>query len=127
MAILSGQTLKGYEIHGCIGQGAFGAVHRAYQPVIDREVAIKVFSPSTPTSPISSAAPKPRRSSWCGRSISSSCRCANKNTRRAHNNRVAETQDGKNRWARGFAWETSHAAWSGLAVGHQHRNHCGLW
>lgn len=39
MGMLSGQTFKGYEIHESIGQGAFGAVYRAHQTVVDREVA----------------------------------------------------------------------------------------
>ena len=51
MNIFSGQTLKGYEIHECIGEGAFGAVYRAYQPVIDREVAIKVILPQYANQP----------------------------------------------------------------------------
>jgi WD40 repeat protein/DNA-binding CsgD family transcriptional regulator/tRNA A-37 threonylcarbamoyl transferase component Bud32 len=51
MTILNGQTLKGYDIHECIGQGAFGAVYRAYQPVIDREVAIKVILPQYANQP----------------------------------------------------------------------------
>jgi WD40 repeat protein/serine/threonine protein kinase len=42
---LSGQALKGYELRDCIGIGGFGAVYRAYQPIIDREVAIKVILP----------------------------------------------------------------------------------
>src|SRR5512139_3330067 len=51
MTIVSGQSLKGYEVHECIGQGAFGAVFRAYQPVIDREVAIKVILPQYANQP----------------------------------------------------------------------------
>ncbi len=51
MDTLSGQTLKGYEIHECIGQGAFGAVYRAYQSIIDREVAIKVILPQYANQP----------------------------------------------------------------------------
>jgi serine/threonine protein kinase len=51
MGMLSGQTFKGYEIHESIGQGAFGAVYRAYQPIIDREVAIKVILPQYANQP----------------------------------------------------------------------------
>jgi WD40 repeat protein/DNA-binding CsgD family transcriptional regulator/tRNA A-37 threonylcarbamoyl transferase component Bud32 len=51
MDTLSGQTLKGYEIRECVGQGAFGAVYRAYQPVIDREVAIKIILPQYANQP----------------------------------------------------------------------------
>ncbi len=42
---LSGQTIKGYELQERIGQGGFGAVYRAYQPAVRREVAIKVILP----------------------------------------------------------------------------------
>ncbi len=42
---LSGQHIKGYEVLESIGSGGFGAVYRAYQPVIEREVAIKVILP----------------------------------------------------------------------------------
>lgn len=42
---LSGQTIKGYELHERIGQGGFGAVYRAFQPSVRREVAIKVILP----------------------------------------------------------------------------------
>lgn len=42
---LIGQTLKGYEIQSLIGQGGFGRVYKAYQPVIGREVAIKSILP----------------------------------------------------------------------------------
>ncbi len=51
MTIFSGQTLKGYDIHECIGQGAFGAVFRAYQLIIDREMAIKVILPQYANQP----------------------------------------------------------------------------
>ncbi len=39
------QSIKGYELQEIIGEGAFGAVYRAHQPVIDREVAVKVILP----------------------------------------------------------------------------------
>ncbi len=42
---LSGQTIKGYELRARIGQGGFGAVYRAHQPRVGREVAIKVILP----------------------------------------------------------------------------------
>ncbi len=42
---LSGRDIKGYEIREQIGKGGLGAVYRAYQPVVDREVAIKVILP----------------------------------------------------------------------------------
>jgi serine/threonine protein kinase len=51
MAMLSGRTIKGYEIQESIGQGAFGAVYRAHQTVVDREVAIKVILPQYANQP----------------------------------------------------------------------------
>ncbi len=42
---LSGQTIKSYELKELIGKGGFGAVYRAYQPTIKREVAVKVILP----------------------------------------------------------------------------------
>jgi WD40 repeat protein/energy-coupling factor transporter ATP-binding protein EcfA2 len=45
MLDLSGQTLKAYQIVEQLGAGGFGAVYRAIQPVIGREVAIKVILP----------------------------------------------------------------------------------
>jgi WD40 repeat protein/serine/threonine protein kinase len=39
------QTVRGYELRELIGRGHFGAVYRAYQPVIGRDVAIKVILP----------------------------------------------------------------------------------
>jgi DNA-binding SARP family transcriptional activator/WD40 repeat protein len=37
------RPIRGYELRGVIGSGQFGVVHRAYQPSIGREVAIKVI------------------------------------------------------------------------------------
>lgn len=45
MANLSGQVLKSYEVLEQLGTGGFGAVYKAVQPVIGREVAIKVILP----------------------------------------------------------------------------------
>lgn len=45
MIDLSGQTIRGYTLRDQIGAGGFGAVYRAYQPLIDREVAIKIILP----------------------------------------------------------------------------------
>src|SRR5579871_5886707 len=39
------RIIRGYELHERIGDGGFGAVHRAYQPVVEREVAVKVILP----------------------------------------------------------------------------------
>jgi WD40 repeat protein/serine/threonine protein kinase len=38
-------TSKGYELRQIIGRGGFGVVYRAYQPLLEREVAIKVILP----------------------------------------------------------------------------------
>jgi len=42
---LAGQTIKGYELEEMVGQGGFGAVYKAVQPAIKRDVAIKVILP----------------------------------------------------------------------------------
>jgi WD40 repeat protein/serine/threonine protein kinase len=42
---LTGQIIKGYELRQLIGQGGFGAVYRAYQSLVEREVAIKIILP----------------------------------------------------------------------------------
>lgn len=41
----SGLTVRGYELREALGAGAYGIVYRAYQPVVGREVAIKVIRP----------------------------------------------------------------------------------
>ena len=45
MEILNEQTIKGYELKECLGEGAYGAVYRATQPQVGREVAIKIILP----------------------------------------------------------------------------------
>ncbi|MEO0565074.1 MAG: serine/threonine-protein kinase, partial [Chloroflexota bacterium] len=45
MDTLAGQVIKGYELREEIGAGGFGAVYRAYQPAVEREVAIKIILP----------------------------------------------------------------------------------
>ncbi len=42
---LAGQVIKGYELQERIGAGGFGAVYRAYQPLVARDVAIKIILP----------------------------------------------------------------------------------
>lgn len=37
------REIKGYELQDLLGEGGFGTVYRAYQPLIKREVAIKVI------------------------------------------------------------------------------------
>ena len=39
------QTVKGYELRAQLGEGGYGAVYRAYQPQVGREVAIKIILP----------------------------------------------------------------------------------
>ena len=43
MDTITSRVLRGYELQDCIGTGGFGAVYRASQPVVGREVAIKVI------------------------------------------------------------------------------------
>lgn len=45
MDALSKRVIKGYEVQEFVGAGGFGAVYRAYQPSVGREVAIKVILP----------------------------------------------------------------------------------
>src|SRR5688572_5793327 len=42
---LTGQVIKGYELREQLGKGGFGAVYRAFQSSVGREVAIKVILP----------------------------------------------------------------------------------
>src|SRR3989304_216513 len=39
------KVIKGYELRARIGAGGFGGVYRAYQPIVAREVAIKIVLP----------------------------------------------------------------------------------
>src|SRR5829696_5096963 len=45
------QNLKGYEMRERIGAGGFGAVYRAYQTTVGREVAIKIILPGLANQP----------------------------------------------------------------------------
>jgi WD40 repeat protein/serine/threonine protein kinase len=45
MESLSGSYIKGYELKERIGAGGFGAVYRAHQSTVGREVAIKIILP----------------------------------------------------------------------------------
>ena len=45
------QNIKGYELREQIGEGGFGVVYRAYQPVIDRDVALKFILPDLANQP----------------------------------------------------------------------------
>lgn len=48
---LNGQTLRGYVLREMIGTGGFAAVYRAFQPVVEREVAIKIILPKYANDP----------------------------------------------------------------------------
>src|SRR5215211_5151742 len=39
------QVVTGYELHEQIGEGGYGVVYRAYQPLIGRDVAVKIILP----------------------------------------------------------------------------------
>ena len=43
--------LPGYELREQVGSGAFGVVHRAYQPSVGREVAVKIIRPEYANDP----------------------------------------------------------------------------
>ena len=51
MSDLRGKSIRGYELKEPIGSGGFGAVYRAWQPSVDREVALKVILPEFATHP----------------------------------------------------------------------------
>jgi len=42
---LTGQTIKGYELKERLGAGGFGAVYRAFQATVHRDVVVKVILP----------------------------------------------------------------------------------
>ncbi|MBC8170055.1 MAG: protein kinase, partial [Anaerolineae bacterium] len=45
------RQIKGYELREKIGEGGFGAVYRAYQLIVEREVAIKFILPEFANQP----------------------------------------------------------------------------
>jgi WD40 repeat protein/serine/threonine protein kinase len=51
MENLSGQIVKGYELRERIGAGGFGAVYRAHQTTVGREVAMKIILPGFANQP----------------------------------------------------------------------------
>ncbi len=51
MSDLPQQTIRGYELRELIGAGGFGAVYRAYQAIVGREVAIKIILPQYANQP----------------------------------------------------------------------------
>ena len=48
---VASRGLPGYELREEVGSGAFGVVHRAYQPSVGREVAIKIVRPEYANDP----------------------------------------------------------------------------
>jgi len=42
---LSGRAIRGYQLNEKIGAGSFGAVYRGVQPLVEREVAVKIILP----------------------------------------------------------------------------------
>ena len=51
MSIATSKTLKSYVLQELIGTGGFGAVYRAQQPAVGREVAIKIIWPAFASHP----------------------------------------------------------------------------
>ncbi len=51
MTNLVGQTLQDYIIRELIGEGGYGAVYKAHQPKIERDVAIKIILPEHAAKP----------------------------------------------------------------------------
>src|SRR5919106_185686 len=48
---LESQRLRGYRLLERVGEGAYGAVHRAFQPEVGREVAVKIIQPELANHP----------------------------------------------------------------------------
>ena len=42
---LSGRAIRGFELGDRMGEGGFGVVYRAIQPLVEREVAVKIILP----------------------------------------------------------------------------------
>src|SRR5215207_9268983 len=51
MQDLSSQIIKGYQLRDRLGAGGFGAVYKAYQTVVERDVAIKIILPGLANQP----------------------------------------------------------------------------
>src|SRR5437762_3202968 len=45
------QVVKGYELREQIGEGGYGVVYRAYQPLVGRDVAVKIIVPQYANNP----------------------------------------------------------------------------
>ena len=51
LADLSGRAIRGYDLGERIGAGGMGAVYRAVQPLVEREVAVKIILPQYANQP----------------------------------------------------------------------------
>ncbi len=51
MATLSNRTVRGYRLREKIGSGGQGIVYKAYQPTVERDVAIKIIQPQYANQP----------------------------------------------------------------------------
>lgn len=51
MDLFAGQQIKGYELQERIAAGGFGAVYRAFQSTVGREVAVKIILPGLANKP----------------------------------------------------------------------------
>ena len=49
--VTQGRTKRGYVLTDVLGEGSFGTVHRAIQPAVGREVAVKVVRPALADDP----------------------------------------------------------------------------
>ena len=45
MSEITTPSIRGYQLLGLIGEGAYGAVYRAHQQAVDRQVAVKIIQP----------------------------------------------------------------------------------
>src|SRR5689334_10223610 len=45
------EVIKGYELREPLGEGGYGVVYRAYQPLVGRDVAIKIILPQHANAP----------------------------------------------------------------------------
>src|ERR1043165_2868836 len=57
-----GELVGPYEIRGFVGQGGMGQVYRAYDPRLERTVALKVIIPALGSMPTAGSGDSPRPS-----------------------------------------------------------------